>query len=110
VEPGSPLLTIERSGESSDPVIVVRGELDVSTSPLLREELAAVLDDHPASLTLEFRDVSFVDSSGLGALIGALRRLREGDDRRALRILHPQAAVERVFEITGLAQVFDLSR
>ena len=109
MEPGSPLLTVERSGGTTDPVVVVSGELDVSTSPLLREELSDLLDQHPETLTLEFRDVSFVDSSGLGALIGALRRLRESDDSRSLRILHPQPAVARVFEITGLAQVFDLS-
>ena len=109
MEPGSPLLTIERAGGAPNPVVVVHGELDVSTSPMLREELSAVLDEHPDSLTLDFGDVSFVDSSGLGSLIGALRRLRETDDGRSLRILHTQPAVARVFEITGLAQVFDLS-
>ncbi len=49
--------------------------------------------------------MTFVDSSGLGVLVGALKRLRDGkdtEDAGSLRIVGTQAAVRKVFEITGL--------
>jgi stage II sporulation protein AA (anti-sigma F factor antagonist) len=55
-------------------------------------------------ITLEFAGVSFVDSSGLGVLVGAYKRL-QGDGRGALHITGAQPAVRKVFEITGLATV-----
>ena len=70
-------LALERGGTTRRPVIVARGEIDVATSPLLRSELASVLAQGPDEVTLDLSGVSFVDSSGLGVLVGALKRLRE---------------------------------
>jgi anti-sigma B factor antagonist len=100
-------LALERGGTPNRPVIVARGEIDVATSPLLRSELAVVLTLRPDEITLDLRDVSFVDSSGLGVLVGALKRLREaGGDRFA--IVGAQDAVRKIFGITGLNTMFDL--
>jgi len=98
-------LQIERSGTTSDPVVTVRGEIDVATSPRLRTELSALLGRGATRITLDFSGVTFVDSSGLGVLVGALKRLRDGedsDDVTSLRIVGVQDAVRKVFEITGL--------
>ena len=80
----------------------MRGEIDVATSPQLRNELT---DAHrtrrrPTS-RIEFDGVSFVDSSGLGVLVGAYKRLREGRPG-TIRIVGAQPSVRKVFEITGL--------
>jgi anti-sigma B factor antagonist len=98
-------LEIERGGTATHPVVAVRGEIDVATSPRLRTELRALLGRGATEITLDFAGVTFVDSSGLGVLVGALKRLREGagsDDARSLRIVGTQDAVRKVFEITGL--------
>jgi anti-sigma B factor antagonist len=98
-------LDIERGGTTTHPVVAVRGEIDVATSPRLRTELSALLGRGANEITLDFAGVTFVDSSGLGVLVGALKRLRENtgsDDARALRIVGAQDAVRKVFEITGL--------
>jgi anti-sigma B factor antagonist len=98
-------LDIERGGTTAHPVVTVRGEIDVATSPRLRTELSALLGRGATEITLDFSGVTFVDSSGLGVLVGALKRLRDGggtDDARALRIVGVQPAVRKVFEITGL--------
>ena len=100
-------LTLERSGTPSNPVVVVRGEIDVATSPVLRSELASVLASEPDDVTLDLRDVTFVDSSGLGVMVGALKRLREGGGER-FAIVDPQDAVRKVFDITGLSSLFQI--
>jgi anti-sigma B factor antagonist len=92
---------VEISGDGAAPVIVVRGEIDVATSPRLRAELNALVDQGVRDLTLQFGEVSFVDSSGLGVLVGIYKRLREEGDG-SIRIVEAQASVRKVFEITGL--------
>ncbi|MDQ1429696.1 MAG: anti-sigma factor antagonist [Actinomycetota bacterium] len=98
-------LHIERGGTATNPVVTVRGEIDVATSPRLRTELGALLGRGATEITLDFSGVTFVDSSGLGVLVGALKRLRDGqdsDEAGSLRIVGAQDAVRKVFEITGL--------
>jgi anti-sigma B factor antagonist len=102
-------LTLEREGSASNPVVRVHGEIDVATSPMLRSELAALLASQPSDVTLDLRDVSFVDSSGLGVMVGALKRLRETGGTRFV-ILDAQDAVRKVFDITGLSSLFEMER
>ena len=103
----TPLL-LELRVDDDDPVLVADGEIDVATSPLLRAELAALLARKPDRVTLDFAEVSFIDSSGLGVLVGALKRVRERDAAERIRILHAQGPVRKVFEITGLDGLFEL--
>ena len=70
VDVGLAPLVLERGGTPTSPVIVARGEIDVATSPVLRSELAVVLAQRPQEITLDLREVGFVDSSGLGVLVG----------------------------------------
>src|SRR4029079_11757339 len=89
------------AGTPTHPHIVVRGELDVATSPGLRSTLNNLLDRGATELTLDFAGVSFVDSSGLGGLVGTYKRLQE-DGSGTIRIVGTQASVRKVFQITGL--------
>jgi len=92
---------IEVSGEPASPVVLVRGEIDVATSPQLRNDLNALVARGARHITLDFSGVSFVDSSGLGVLVGAYKRLRD-DEEGSVRIVGAQPSVRKVFEITGL--------
>ena len=78
-EPAATPLLLELRLDDDDPVLVAAGEIDVATSPLLRAELAGLLARNPDRVTLDFAEVSFIDSSGLGVLVGALKRVRERD-------------------------------
>ena len=92
---------IQVSGAPEAPVVVVKGEIDVATSPELRRELTALVALGARNITLHFDDVTFVDSSGLGVLVGTYKRLRE-EDNGSIRIVGAQPSVRKVFEITGL--------
>jgi anti-sigma B factor antagonist len=94
-------LGISVSGTATEPTVVVQGEIDVATSPQLRAELNTLIAGGARKLTLEFSGVSFVDSSGLGVLVGTYKRLRDEIDGH-IRIVGSQPPVRKVFEITGL--------
>ena len=85
-------------------VVIVTGEIDVATSPVLRQALADLVDLE-GRITVDLSGTTFIDSSGLGVLVGALKRAREhGNEDLVLRGL--QEPVRRVFEITGLTELF----
>jgi len=88
-------------------VVAVAGELDVATAPSLREELYRVIDRGVTKICVDLADMDFIDSTGLGVLVGALKRVKERDGTLELRSLPPSA--RRVFEITGLTQAFTIS-
>ena len=97
--------TIEQLGDTY--VITARGEIDAFTVPALRLYLQGLAEDDAAAvLVIDLFAVTFLDSSGLGALVGALRRIRERGG--SLRIVRPQTPAARIFELTGLDTVLDL--
>jgi anti-sigma B factor antagonist len=88
-------------------VVAVGGEVDMAAAPQLRSRLMAVAAEFPGrSVAIDLGGVGFVDSSGLGVLIGARRRTTESGGKMALLDLQPP--VQRVFSITGLDLVFDV--
>lgn len=97
-------VTSRQSGDRT--VVHVAGEIDVYTAPALREELAAQQEAGPIDLVVDLTEVPFMDSTGLGVLVGALKRARTtGGD---LRLVIDQEKVLKVFRITALTQVFDI--
>ena len=91
----------ERGGWS---VLEVGGEIDVATAPRLREQLISLVNDERYRIVVDLDAVDFIDSTGLGVLIGALKRVRTHDGDLAL--VCSEARILKVFEITGLLSVF----
>ena len=89
-------------------VVLLRasGDLDAYTAPGLRSELHSAAAGDEGLVVVDLADVTFIDSAGLGALVGAHRRMREGGG--CLRIVRPPPLVARAFELTGLDGVLDL--
>ncbi|MFZ5851119.1 MAG: STAS domain-containing protein [Actinomycetota bacterium] len=85
-------------------VVVVAGEIDLDTAPALRAELLRLLHAGRARLILDFSAVSFLDSSGLGALIGARRRAQLTGTR--VELAAPSDRVLEVLRLTALDRVF----
>ena len=106
--PSEPPLRLEVLGEQSEPIVRIVGEIDIATAPLVRAELANLVNRGARQIRLDLADVGFIDSSGLGVLVGTLRRLREERDGR-VRIDAVQDGVRRIFEITGLGPMFGIA-
>jgi anti-sigma B factor antagonist len=84
--------------------MTLRGEIDVYTAPKLKEELVAVIESGCANVVIDLEGVTFIDSSGLGVLVSALRRARERDG--AVRVVCTRENILKIFRITGLDKVF----
>ena len=88
------------------PVLSVRGEVDVSTAPRLRQALIELATDGRERVVVDLDGVEFLDSTGLGVLVSGLKRFRTlGGD---LILSCSQGRVLRVFEITGLDRAFEI--
>ena len=87
-------------------VLAVKGEVDVYTAPRLREKLVELVSHGSQHLVVDLEGVDFLDSTGLGVLVGGLKRLRSHDGD--LSLVCSQQRILKVFEITGLTKVFSI--
>lgn len=87
-------------------VVEVSGEVDVYTAAVLREKLADLIDAEHTDLIVDLTGVGFLDSTGLGVLVGALKKIRGFGGR--LQLVIDQEKVLKVFRITALTQVFTI--
>jgi anti-sigma B factor antagonist len=97
------LATREVAGHT---VVEVRGEVDVYTASVLRERLLAVVGRGAGSVVADLRRVDFLDSTGLGVLVGALKRLRMGGGD--MSVVCDNEKLLKIFRITALDRVFAL--
>jgi anti-sigma B factor antagonist len=88
------------------PVLSVAGEIDVATAPELRDHLQACVTKNNSTIVVDLVDVTFLDSTALGVLVGGLKRCREAGGDLHLVIAEPR--ILKVFEITGLTEVFSI--
>jgi len=87
-------------------VVEVSGEIDVYTAPKLREALLNLVESGNYRLIVDMEGVEFLDSTGLGVLVGGLKRVRAHDG--AIDIVCTQGRILRIFKITGLSNVFSI--
>jgi anti-sigma B factor antagonist len=97
-------LKVEERGDVA--VLAVSGEVDVATVPRLREQLHALVASGTPRIVVDLDAVDFLDSTGLGVLVGALKRVRANGGELAL--VCTSARIRKVFEVTGLTKVFAL--
>lgn len=96
------------NSRTADPFVIIEigGEIDVYTAPKLREAIVSAVEDGHHRLIVDVQKVDFLDSTGLGVLVGALKRVRA--DGGSLDIVCTQERILKIFEITGLDKVFGL--
>jgi anti-sigma B factor antagonist len=101
-------LSLATRSVSDHVILEIGGEIDVYTAPRLRERLIEMVNAGEKHVVVDLGRVEFLDSTGLGVLVGAHRRLkaREG----SLNLVCPHERLLKVFRITGLDNVFDIHR
>ncbi len=95
-------ITSERSGDVC--TMTLQGEVDVYTAPQLKEAIIELIESGCPRILVDLEGVGFIDSSGLGVLVGGLRRAKERDG--AIRLVCTREHVLKIFRITGLDKVF----
>ena len=97
-------LTTREVGERT--VVAVGGEIDVYTAPKLRDRITELVADGVYHLVIDMEQVEFLDSTGLGVLVGGLKKVRAHDG--SMELICSQDRLLKIFRITGLAKVFTI--
>jgi anti-sigma B factor antagonist len=105
MQTGELVLEVERLGGAVI-ALTARGELDITTAPALREQLALVVEAKPESLVLDLTDVSFMDSVALAAVVQASREM--GDPSRLLIVVGSDSYARLVLDATGLSKCLNV--
>ena len=92
--------------DGGDATVAITGEVDVYTAPQLRERLYTVIADGASHVVLDLESMTFIDSTGLGVIVGTLKRLRQGGGDLVLRA--PSRSTRKVLDITGLTQILEI--
>ena len=95
-------MALEISSEITDEKAIIRieGEVDVSNASELRDALDTALADGAKEVEVDFAEVAYIDSTGIGVLVGAAHRAQESGS--VLVVANPQKNVERVFTLLGV--------
>jgi anti-sigma B factor antagonist len=101
-----PDLSVAIRSEGNRTVVAVSGEIDVYTAPKLREHLIDLVAGGQYQLIVDLEAVDFLDSTGLGVLVGGLKRVRSHDG--TLHLVCSQDRILKIFRITGLTKVFPI--
>lgn len=93
---------VEVRTEGRAAIVVVRGELDLATSPELEQQLQHVWDTGAESLVIDLRELEFMDSTGLSIIVKAHQRLSE--EGRQLSLVRGSQQVQRLLDLTGVSE------
>jgi anti-sigma B factor antagonist len=104
----SEFLDLQVTAATGYAVVEVAGEIDVASAPELRDCLYQTIDAGSRQLVIDLRRISFIDSVGLGVLVGAQRRLRRDGHDGGVHLVVAEGLVLRVLRVTGLDRVFPL--
>ncbi len=99
-------LNVQRTEAHGRTVLKVTGEVDLRTSPQLRELLLEAAEQTEGALLLDLADVSYMDSSGVGTMVYVKREIER--DSRQMILVGLQPRVRSVFEITHLDKFFKI--
>ena len=99
-------LSLQTGTVADRTILRVTGEIDVYTAPKLRQQLVQLVEDGARHLVVDLSAVEFLDSTGLGVLVGGLKRMRALSGSFAL--VCDQERILKIFRITGLDRIFTI--
>jgi anti-sigma B factor antagonist len=102
----SHVLLTDEAVDGDIQIVRARGELDLYSAPELKRRLADAIDGGKTRIVVDLTDAEFMDSTALGVLIGALKRLRVRGG--ALALASEKATILRILDVTGMDQALDL--
>jgi anti-sigma B factor antagonist len=100
-------MNIKISEDRDRTVITISGEIDMYTSPELREKIMSFVKLRVLDLSIDFQKVSYIDSSGIATFVEGLKCMKKYGGR--LRFFNIPAAIMEIFRFSKLDKVFDIS-
>jgi anti-sigma B factor antagonist len=84
--------------------IKLSGEMDINSSDEVKQELQDIIDQNIADIEIDCAELSYIDSTGIGVLIGILKKIKKSDKKIVLK--NTKDNIKRLFNITGLDKIF----
>lgn len=99
---------MEISQREADRVVIldIQGEIDLYNAPEIKDTMQKLIEAQKYSIIINLEKVSYIDSSGIGALISGLSNLKKYQG--SLKIINVYASVKKVFELTKLTSFFEI--
>jgi len=82
------------------------GEVDIYTSPQFKEILLSTIEEKPVDIAIDGKSLSYIDSTGLGVLISALKKAKENN--KSIIITNIKPNIKKLFSLTSLDKVFTI--
>ncbi len=101
-------LKVKKKEKDRAGVIELSGEVDLHTAPVFKEALYELVEAGRDQIIVDLDGLEFMDSSGLGVLLGALRRIKTSGGN--LHLVCTRENILKIFEVTGLDKVFLIYR
>lgn len=98
-------ITVRKVSDNTS-VVTIQGEIDLYTSPKIKESLYGLINKGKHHLIINLQGVRHLDSAGLGILVGRLRDVREVGG--SLYIVCTKPLILKIFQITGLDKAFSI--
>ncbi|MCQ6282622.1 anti-sigma factor antagonist [Bacillus sp. EB600] len=98
---------LDKYHNNENTYVQVAGEIDAYTAPKLKEELLPLAEEPNPSLIISLKDVSYIDSTGLGVIIALYKQITKKEGK--LKLVDLSERLERLFDITGLNNVITIS-
>lgn len=100
-------LKISSKQLNSIPILMLDGEVDVYTAPRVKSSLVELVNEGKYNIIVDLNNVDFMDSSGLGVLVGSLKRVKP--HQGTISIVCSKEKILKIFKITGLTKVFPIN-
>ncbi len=82
------------------------GEIDIYNAPDLKASLISLIEEKKGNMVIDCSQLKYIDSTGLGVLISALRRVKDYDG--GITICHLKPYIQKIFALTGLDKIFTI--
>lgn len=99
-------LTINVEEVNSQAIMTLKGEIDVYTAAKLKAELNELVNEHGSDVVVDLKDVTYMDSTGLGTFISGLKHSEKAGS--TLRLIRANNRLFRLFKVTGLDDIIDV--
>ncbi|WLD93668.1 STAS domain-containing protein [Alkalihalobacillus sp. AL-G] len=101
-------LQIQKETEGNKETLLLKGEVDAYTVPKLKDMLLSLAEQEGQEIVVDLRGVQYMDSTGLGVFVGALKSSQQ--HRSSLKLTGMTDRVQRLFQITGLTDVMNIEQ
>lgn len=100
-------ININKNQSEKEIFVMVEGEIDAYTAPKLREELWPFSEMENSTMVVNLKDVTYLDSTGLGVFVGLFKQLKRNNGE--LKLIELSKRLEKLFEMTGLINIMNIT-